>query len=51
MDKAYPNKTPMVVQSLNKEKDIFRPWEEREEIFRTKISLSQSHRSTYVPCK
>ena len=23
MDKAYPNKTPMVVRSLDKEKDIF----------------------------
>ena len=32
MDKAYPNKTPMVVRSLDKEKDIFRPREEGEEI-------------------
>jgi len=32
MDKTYPNKTPMVVQSLDKEKDIFQPREEREEI-------------------
>ena len=31
MDKAYPNKTPMV-RSLDKEKDIFRPREEGEEI-------------------
>ena len=28
MDKAYPNKTPMVVRSLDKEKDIFRSREE-----------------------
>ncbi len=34
MDKAYPNKTPMVVRSLDKEKDIFRPREEGEEILR-----------------
>ena len=32
MDKEYPNKTPMVVRSLDKEKDIFQPREEREEI-------------------
>jgi len=32
MDKAYPNKTPMAVRSLDKEKDIFRPREEGEEI-------------------
>ena len=34
MDKAHPNKTPMVVRSLDKEKDIFRPREEGEEILR-----------------
>jgi hypothetical protein len=32
MDKAHPIKTPMVVRSLEKEKDIFRPREEGEEI-------------------
>jgi hypothetical protein len=32
MDKAYPIKTPMVVRSLEKEKDIFRLREEGEEI-------------------
>jgi hypothetical protein len=32
MDKAYSNKTLMVVRSLNKEKDVFRLWEEREGI-------------------
>jgi hypothetical protein len=32
MDKAYPNKPPMAVRSLDKEKDIFRPREEGEEI-------------------
>jgi hypothetical protein len=32
MDKAYPNKTPMVVRSLDKENDIFQPREEGEEI-------------------
>jgi hypothetical protein len=32
MDKAHPIKTPMVVRSLDLEKDVFRPWEEWEEI-------------------
>jgi hypothetical protein len=32
MDKAHPNKTPMVVRSLDKEKYIFRPREEGEGI-------------------
>ena len=32
MDKSYPTKTPMVVRSLDVEKDPFRPWEEGEEI-------------------
>jgi len=32
MDKSYPTKTPMVVRSLDIEKDPFRPREEREEI-------------------
>ena len=32
MDKSYPSKTPMVVRSLEMEKDQFRPQEEGEEI-------------------
>ena len=32
MDKSYPSKTPMVVRSLEMEKDQFRPHEEGEEI-------------------
>ena len=32
MDKSYPTKTPMVVRSLDVEKDPFRPQEEGEEI-------------------
>jgi hypothetical protein len=32
MDKSYPTKTPMVVRSLDMEKDIFRPRDEGEEI-------------------
>jgi len=32
MDKSYPTKTPMVVRSLDMEKDPFRPREEGEEI-------------------
>jgi hypothetical protein len=27
MDKSYPTKTPMVVKSLDLEKDAFQPWE------------------------
>jgi hypothetical protein len=32
MDKAYPYKTPMIVRSLDVEKDPFRPREEGEKI-------------------
>ena len=32
MDKSYPTKTPMVVRSLDVEKDPFRPREEGEEV-------------------
>ena len=32
MDKSYPTKTPMVLRSLDVEKDPFRPREEEEEI-------------------
>ena len=32
MDKSYPINTPMVVRSLDVEKDPFRPQEEEEEI-------------------
>ena len=36
MDKAYPYKTPMIVRSLDKEKDIFQSQEEGEEILGSK---------------
>jgi hypothetical protein len=32
MDKSYPSKTPMVVQSLDMNKDQFRPKDEDEEL-------------------
>ena len=32
MDKSYPSKTPMVVRSLDFEKDQFRPRDDGEEI-------------------
>ena len=32
MDKSYPAKAPMVVRSIDLEKDVFRPRDEREEI-------------------
>ena len=32
MDKSYPTKSPMVVRSIDIEKDPFRRWEEEEEI-------------------
>jgi hypothetical protein len=32
MDKSYPIKTPMVVRSLDVEKDPFRPRGEEEEV-------------------
>ena len=32
MDKSYPSKTPMVVRSLDMEKDPFRPCDDGEEI-------------------
>ena len=32
MDKSYPSKTPMVVRSLDMEKDPFRPRDDDEEI-------------------
>ena len=32
MDKSYPNKTPMVVRSLEIGKDPFRPWDIGEKI-------------------
>ena len=37
MDKSYPSKTPMVVRSLEMEKDQFRPQEEGEEILGPKV--------------
>ena len=32
MDKAYPSKTPMIVRTLERDKDPFRPRDEGEEI-------------------
>jgi hypothetical protein len=32
MDKAYPSKTPMIVRTLERDKDHFRPRDEGEEI-------------------
>ena len=32
MDKSYPSKTPMVVRSLDIEKDPFRPRDDGEEV-------------------
>ena len=32
MDKSYPSKTPMVVRSLDVEKDPFRPRDDGEEV-------------------
>jgi hypothetical protein len=37
MDKAHPIKTPMVVRSLDLEKDVFRPQEKGEEILGSKF--------------
>jgi hypothetical protein len=37
MDKSYPIKTPMVVRSLDIEKDSFRPWEEEDEILGSQV--------------
>ena len=32
MDKAYPSKTPMIVRTLERDNDLFRPRDEGEEI-------------------
>jgi hypothetical protein len=37
MDKSYPSKTPMVVRSLDVEKDQFRPRDEGEEILGSEV--------------
>jgi hypothetical protein len=37
MDKSYPSKTPMVVQSLDVEKDQFRPRDNGEEILGSEV--------------
>jgi hypothetical protein len=37
MDKSYPAKTPMVVRSIDIEKDPFRPLDEGEEILGSKV--------------
>ena len=37
MDKANPLSTPMVVRSLNVEKDPFRPLEDNEEVLDPKV--------------
>jgi hypothetical protein len=50
MDKAHPIKTPMVVRSLDLEKDVFRPQEEGEERRywdqNSPISVSSEHLCT-----
>ena len=38
MDKAHPVTTPMVVRSLEVEKDPFRPRKQEEEAFGSKVS-------------
>src|SRR6266508_2761965 len=38
MDKAYPSKTPMVVRSLDMNKDQFRPRDENEELLGLEVS-------------
>ena len=48
MDKSYPAKAPMVVRSIDLEKDVFRPRDEGEEILGVGIPISQPHWSTYV---
>jgi hypothetical protein len=37
MDKSYPSKTPMVVRSLDAEKDQFRPRDNGEEILGSEV--------------
>jgi hypothetical protein len=37
MDKSYPSKTPMVVRSLDAEKDLFRPRDDGEELLGPKV--------------
>ena len=37
MDKSYPSKTPMVVRSLDMNKDQFRPKDEDEELLGTEV--------------
>jgi hypothetical protein len=37
MDKSYPSKTPMVVRSLDRDKDLFRPKDDDEELFGSKF--------------
>ena len=37
MDKSYPSKTPMVVRSLDMNKDRFRPKDEDEELLGTEV--------------
>jgi hypothetical protein len=39
MDKSYHNKTPMVVHSLEIEKDPFRPWDIREKILEPRFDI------------
>ena len=50
MDKSYHNKTPIVVRSLEIEKDPFTPWDIEEKILgpRFHILVSLEH---YVSCK
>jgi hypothetical protein len=51
MDKSYPNKTPMVVRSLEIEKDLFRPRDIEKKKFGTRNPISQCYWRTYVSCK
>ena len=51
MDKSYPNKTLMVVRSLEIGKDPFRPRDIGGKDIGTRNLISQCHWRTYVSCK
>jgi hypothetical protein len=51
MDKSYPSRTPMVVRSLDMEKDPFRPRDDDEEVLGPKVSYLSVIRALYVSCK
>ena len=52
IDKSYHNKTPMVVHSLEIEKDPFRPWDIEENILglRFHILVSLEHLCIFANC-